>query len=215
MKRKLQCSQGNTQGPERSSDYYSGPSGPSEPGGGRGQEGMVTTPDFGRNRNKTFSLKGPLRIIRPSYGLATQLLPLLHQLKRAATLAMPPIRVCKQAFFFFICNGLLERLFSFTQLRTLLPNGCHVFLAFSPLLFSLVVTAPHFVSPYFMETTAAVRKTEKKIYKVCSRGVTQQSQIARLCVHNQWVPDSPKQFSHNGVKTFLKEHLVFQEIFLQ
>ena len=35
MKRKLQCSQGNTQGPERSSDYYSRPSGPSEPGGWR------------------------------------------------------------------------------------------------------------------------------------------------------------------------------------
>ena len=35
MKRKLQCSQGNTQGPERSSDYYSRPSGPSEPRGWR------------------------------------------------------------------------------------------------------------------------------------------------------------------------------------
>ena len=53
MKRKLQCSQGNTQGPERSSDYYSGPSGPSEP---EGAEGTITVPEFSRNRNKTFSL---------------------------------------------------------------------------------------------------------------------------------------------------------------
>ena len=133
MKRKLQCSQGNTQGPERSSDYYSRPSGPSEPGGWRRRSPsqilteIETKPSPWKALcwivNMSCSFHNSLGLIlAPTPGfsdLPTALLLnyCLYYINWKELLHWRYLQyVCESrpSYFSYLCNGLLARLFSFT-----------------------------------------------------------------------------------------------------